>query len=385
MRFTSSELSGYCASINSIVRGISVTILEEVEKGRKEIRTDDYAMSIGEWVSMYEDGDLDIHPEFQRFFRWTEEQKSNLVESILLGIPLPPIFVSQREDGVWDVIDGLQRLSTIFQLMGIFVDHKGVKQDALVLSKTKYIPSLDGASWDGEKPIPPELKRILRRNKLSVSIILRESDENTKFDLFERLNTGGTKLSNQEVRNCILVMVNQDFYNWIRDLSNDENFFTTTALSDKNLQEAYDVELVLRFLLLVDASEDELKSVGDVGVYLSTKMVELAKDAAFDRGYWEARFKGVFQLLSDHVGDASFKRYSNAKGRHEGGFVISQYEAVTAGVAARIDAGLDEAETATLVQQLWEHEEYTEWAKSGVTAARRLRRIIPFSRLHFTK
>ena len=284
-----------------------MTILEEVEKGRKEIRTDDYAMSIGEWVSMYEVGDLDIHPEFQRFFRWTDEQKSNLVESILLGIPLPPIFVSQREDGVWDVIDGLQRLSTIFQLMGIFVDHKGKKQDPLVLSKTKYIPSLEGATWDGDIPIPPELKRIFRRNKLSVSIILRESDENTKFDLFERLNTGGTKLSNQEVRNCILVMVNQDFYNWILGLSTDENFISTTALSDKNLQEAYDVELVLRFLLLVDASEDELKTVGDVGVYLSTKMVELAKNPAFDRVYWEQRFKDVFRLLAEQVGDSAFK------------------------------------------------------------------------------
>jgi hypothetical protein len=169
--------------------------------------------------------------------------------------------------------------------MGIFVDHTGKKQDPLLLSKTKYIPSLKGATWDGDNPIPSDLKRILRRSKLSVSIILRESDENTKYDLFERLNTGGTKLSNQEVRNCILVMVNVDFYNWIRELAADENFVATTALSDKNLQEAYDVELVLRFLLLVDATVDELTNVGDVGVYLSSKMVELAKNQDFDRGY----------------------------------------------------------------------------------------------------
>lgn len=361
-----------------------MTILEEVEKGRKEIRTDDYAMSIGEWVSMYEAGDLDIHPEFQRFFRWTDEQKSNLIESILLGIPLPPIFVSQRDDGIWDVIDGLQRLSTIFQLMGIFVDHNGKKQDALRLSKTKYIPSLEGATWDDENPIPGELKRIFRRNKLSVSIILRESDENTKFDLFERLNTGGTRLSNQEVRNCILVMVNLEFYDWIRDLANDENFIATTALSDKNLQEAYDVELVLRFLLLVDASEDELKTVGDVGVYLSTKMVELAKNNEFKRDYWETRFRNVFRLLAEHAGDGAFKRYSVGKGRHEGGFVISQYEAVTAGTAALVDSGGDQATIAPKIQELWVKEEFTEWAKSGVTAARRLRRIIPFSREHFS-
>ena len=87
---------------------------EEIDKMRQEIRADDYSMSIGEWISLYENSEIEIHPEFQRFFRWTTTQKTSLIESILLGIPIPPIFVSQREDGVWDVVDGLQRLSTIY-------------------------------------------------------------------------------------------------------------------------------------------------------------------------------------------------------------------------------------------------------------------------------
>jgi len=65
-----------------------------------EIRTGGYAMSIGEWISLYEHSEIDIHPEFQRFYRWNSTQKSNLVESILLGVPIPPIFVSQGADGV---------------------------------------------------------------------------------------------------------------------------------------------------------------------------------------------------------------------------------------------------------------------------------------------
>lgn len=221
----------------------------EVTAARKDIRTDDYHMSIGEWVSLYESEDLDIHPEFQRLFRWTDEQKSNLIESILLGIPLPPIFVSQREDGVWDVIDGLQRLSTIFQLLGILKDEHGNDVPPLILKRTKYLPSLDGVSWEGETPLPNELKRIIRRSKIGVSIILRESDENTKYDLFERLNTGGTKLTDQEVRNCILVMVDVSFYEWLRSLTQIDSFIETTALSEKLLVEKYDMELALRYLL----------------------------------------------------------------------------------------------------------------------------------------
>src|SRR5260370_31484095 len=101
--------------------GLALSLQDQIDKKRKEIRSDAYPMSIGEWISLYESDppEIDIHPEFQRFYRWTEEQKTRFIESILLGIPIPTIFVSQREDGVWDVIDGLQRLSTIYEFVGI--------------------------------------------------------------------------------------------------------------------------------------------------------------------------------------------------------------------------------------------------------------------------
>ena len=78
-------------------------------------------MSIGEMINLYKDDELEVHPEFQRFFRWDEEQKSKLIESLLLGIPIPPIFVAQKLNGRWDVIDGQQRLSTI-DIMESFKD-----------------------------------------------------------------------------------------------------------------------------------------------------------------------------------------------------------------------------------------------------------------------
>ncbi|MFC6689514.1 DUF262 domain-containing protein [Jhaorihella thermophila] len=140
--------------------------MEEVDEARKDIRTDDYPMSIGEWINLYQDGDLDIHPEFQRFYRWTDQQKSNLIESILLGIPLPPIFVSQRKDGVWDVIDGLQRLSTIFQFVGILRDEDGNPVPPLQLNSTSYLPSLRNILWESEEEgnaLPDSLRRIIKR------------------------------------------------------------------------------------------------------------------------------------------------------------------------------------------------------------------------------
>jgi Protein of unknown function DUF262 len=99
-------------------------------------------------ANLYRDGELDIHPEFQRFYRWDDEQKSRFIESILLGIPIPSFFVAQRDDGKWDVIDGLQRLSTIFQLMGLLRDEQGRRVPPLRLTRTKYLPSLDGMLWE---------------------------------------------------------------------------------------------------------------------------------------------------------------------------------------------------------------------------------------------
>jgi hypothetical protein len=112
-----------------------MSLQDEIEKASREIATDGYPMSIGEIINVYRDGELDLHPEFQRFFRWKPSQKSKLIESILLGIPLPSIFVFQRADGVWDVIDGLQRLSTILEFAGELKREDGTKIPAPQLMK----------------------------------------------------------------------------------------------------------------------------------------------------------------------------------------------------------------------------------------------------------
>lgn len=366
-------------------------LLNEIDLRRREIRTDGYAMSIGEWISLYEKEELDIHPEFQRFFRWSDTQKTNLIESILLGIPLPPIFVSQRTNGIWDVVDGLQRLSTIFQLLGILKDEKKKLVAPLVLQGTKYLPSLDELQWDDienpKKSLPLEVQLSLKRSKLSVSIILKESDENAKYDLFQRLNTGGSELSPQEVRNCLLLMMNKKMFEWLRTLSKHDSFIEVTALSDRPIEESYDVELVLRFMVLHDLDETGLQRIGDVGVFLTEQMTTLAQMKKFDYKLNEKVFKDTFDLLAESIGENAFKRYSTTKRRHEGGFLLSQFEVVALGVAYNVRRSIEVTSTQIpkLVSGIWSDKRYTAWSSSGINASRRVPKLVPLGRTLFHK
>ena len=90
------------------------SLQKEIDLMAKSIKTDNYPMSIGGLANLYLDGDLQINPIYQRMFRWDITQQSALIESILLNIPIPPVYVYQNEKGKWNLIDGQQRLSTIF-------------------------------------------------------------------------------------------------------------------------------------------------------------------------------------------------------------------------------------------------------------------------------
>jgi hypothetical protein len=366
-----------------------MALADEISARRKEIRTDGYPMSVGEWLSLYEADEIDIHPEFQRFYRWSEAQKTNLIESLLLGIPIPPIFVSQRADGVWDVVDGLQRLSTIYQLLGVLKDEDGEKVDPLVLGETKYLPSLRGKVWEDpkneQKSLPADARLIIKRSKISASIILRESDETAKYDLFQRLNTGGSQLSPQEVRNCILVMINREFYGWLRELADYEPFKECISLSDRPIEEAYDLELVLRFVVFYRMAVDDLKAVGDVGVFLTERMRQVATDRTFRKKTIDSAFRQTFDTLLRTVGDDAFRRFDRIKGRHEGGFLLSQYEVVALGLGYNIKGPVSDSYIQRRIRSIWSNKTYTEWTGSGVTATRRLPRVIPLGRELFAR
>lgn len=366
----------------------TMTLEQEIEEKKKEISTDGYPMSIGELISLYKEGELDIHPEFQRFFRWSPLQKTKLIESILLGIPLPSIFVSQREDGVWDVVDGLQRLSTIFQFIGVLRDDQDSLVEPSVLLETEYLPSLKGKYWDKEDDPENSFNQALRltfkREKIDVKIVKKESDASIKYELFQRLNTLGSKLSDQEVRNCLLVMINKEFYEWLKSLADNPHFLNTLVLTDKAIDEQYNMELALRYFIFKNFSSEEIKYSKELGDYLTEKMLDLCQDENFDFEKEAAAFIKTFEILDSSMSEQAFKRYNGAKNRFEGKFLLSAFEIISIGLGRNIDQysslamdqhlnGLIEGK----IKAIWDSPEYQAKSGSGIRANSRIPVIVP--------
>ncbi|MCI2965416.1 DUF262 domain-containing protein [Shewanella sp. N2AIL] len=228
-----------------------MSLEKEIQTARKEIVSDGYDMSLGEVMNLYKDDELVINPEFQRLFRWDITRKTRFIESILLSIPIPPIFVFQDKDGNWELIDGLQRLSTVLEFAGILKSPEGKKVEPSTLEGTKFLPSLADKRWqvwnEGDDSIDKSMQMQIKRARIRVEILLKESDENAKYELFQRLNTGGAQLSQQEVRNCVAVMINPIFYKLLQRLSENDDFSRTINQTDKALEKQSGVELVLRF------------------------------------------------------------------------------------------------------------------------------------------
>ena len=366
----------------------TMTLKEEIDRTRAEIRTDSYSMSIGEWISLYERNELDIHPEFQRFYRWSEFQKSRLIESILLGIPIPQIFVAQREDGVWDVVDGVQRLSTIFEFVGLLQDNENNLLPPLVLEKTKYLPSLAGKKWDDPddetNSFSTAERLIIKRSKIDVSIILKESDEMSKYELFQRLNTGGSPLSDQEVRNSILVMMNNDIYRWLRTLSQNDDFRECISLTDKALEEQYDMDLALRFVIFRTMDNNQLNNIGDVNEFLTDKMIELTSSNQINIEEETEAFQFTFDLLRNTLGSQSFHRYDLGKSKFLGGFLVSAFELVALGVGYNHrELAQQNINIEDITKGLWQNDEFINYSGSGVRASSRIPHTVPLGRQAF--
>jgi uncharacterized protein with ParB-like and HNH nuclease domain len=363
-------------------------LLKEIEAKRTEFKSDSYAMSIGEIISLYEKGEIILNPDFQRYFRWTDLQKTRLIESILLNIPIPPIFIFQREDGVWEIVDGLQRLSTLIQFFSKLPEVEGVERKGrLKLQGTKYLPHLEGYVWEskgkGEVELPGPLKLNIKRSKLNLSIILSDSSKNAKFDVFQRLNTGGTYASDQEVRNSVMIMINKSTFDWFKKLSMNPDFLETTSISDRLVDEQYSIELVLRHIALVYFNYSQKMELKD---YFDEIVEEILEDTDFDYSTIEKKFNETFALLKSLEGENVFKRFDGQK--FKGKFLESAFEAISVGIAENMHTYTlpdDESFIKERIRELHGDDVFKRYTGSGSNARTRIPKILPHSVNFFKK
>lgn len=372
--------------------GVMSSLQEQIDTMSKSIKTDSYPMSIGELAALYKDGDLDISPVYQRMFRWDMEQQSALIESILLQIPIPPIYVYQSEDGKWNLIDGQQRLSTIFKFMGILkkdmhdVGDEETNEDLYErepLTKTKFLPALEGKYWeddDPEKSLTDAQRRYIKRSKILIIIIDKSSDSFAQYEMFQRLNTGGSHLSPQEIRNCLLVVKNEDVYRWFKTLSENEDFRNAVPISEKDADEQGYIELVVKYFVL-RYSEFEASDSENYNNFITDEILSLIDDKKIEREKDEDIFKRTFKLIFDTMGENAFKRYNPEKGTHYGPVLVGAYEAIVPGVSENIEYYEKNHEILKkCIDDIYTSKEYNDATKRGVRPVARIKKLAIASR-----
>lgn len=344
-------------------------ISERINFVRKEIVTDSYEMSIGELINLYRDGDLIISPEYQRLYRWDDDQKIRLIESILLWFPMPSIFVFQLPDGQWELIDGLQRLSTIFQ----FADELD-NFPPLVLRETKKIPEFEGITWE---TLPLNLKRDFKRARVRIEILKSTSDALARYELFQRLNTGGSILSPQEVRNCVIAMINLNALDFLKEISHYQSFVNSVPITEEARQKAYDMELALRFISYRKYTENKQKW-RDVHAFLYEFSSEFC---TYDSELLEEVgriFRKTFDIINEAAGQNAFKRKTSSG--FCGQFLLTKFEVISYGVFSNIEkiTMLDDISgfINRVLDVIDENDIYRRFSGSGTRAANRLGHLL---------
>jgi hypothetical protein len=290
-----------------------------------EITTDAVDFSFGELLNLHREKEIVIRPEYQRLFRWSNEQRSRLIESVLLRLPIPPIFLVENEDNVLELIDGLQRTSSVLQ----FLDHDAIAQPELVLEGCDILKELNGVRFDD---LSTSLKLKIKRTPIRAIIIKKSGDQFVKYEMFKRLNTGGSLLSAQEIRNCSSRMITGGdiFYSALQNWAKVTDYERAIArLPIVNKEMRADEELVLRFFA-VKNYKDGFK--GNIEEWLDGYMEEiLLHQKPFDIEKEDVIFRRIFGLIYFTFGDSAFSRY-NTHGEPTGRLAPAYFEAVVGAV-----------------------------------------------------
>ncbi len=317
------------------------TLREMIDQKAVMAKTKRLDLSFNELLDMYKNHELEIQPAFQRIFVWDLVKQSQFIESLLLELPVPPIYVVEEEEGHYVLVDGLQRLSTYLHFRGVLNNtSKGITEpQTFALEGCDIAGELNGKEW---KDLDTVLQIRLKRATVSVQVIRKESDKGLKFHMFKRLNDGGTPVSPQQVRNCVIRMLENGpkVMDFIDKLSKNGDYIAccVESLTQDQQNNQFDQELVLRFFGLKNR-RDLFKH--DVGPFIDTFTESIAgldpEATPFDFTKEEEIFVKTFRILAVSTGEFSFTFPNKTGSELSRGFSAYHFEGVTLGLQASLD------------------------------------------------
>ena len=268
----------------------------DVDAGQRKIIWQAKDFSIREFLTMKNDGELVLQPLYQRNFVATDLIASKLIESILLDVPIPVVYLAEEQDGSYSVIDGQQRLTSFLSFLeGKFPDTRPFK-----LSGIKVLPELNRKLFT---ELDNELQKKIRSTTIHSIIIKKESNPDIKFEIFERLNTGSTKLNEDEIRNTVF---RGSYIELLSELSENPVFHGLVKKDNFKKRMIYR-GMILRFFALSEKSYINYKSSMK---QFSNKELRENKDLSPNKvKEYKARFEHCLDLVKVVFGDMAFRRY----------------------------------------------------------------------------
>lgn len=307
---------------------------------RRRIFTDKSDPPINALYMRYKTGDLILDPIFQRRKVWDDVRSSRLIESVILEVPLPVFYLAEGNNSVEEVIDGQQRLNAFFR----FIDNE------YSLRGLKALRSLNGKRF---KDLDKTTQKLVRDSSIRTIVFRKESDDDLRFEIFERLNTGAVPLNRQELRNCVY---RGQYNDLLIDLSADADYMWLMGLKGPE-ERMRDVEYVLRFAAFYHATY--LKYKPPVARFLDEDMRKYQDASKRDQEELRVAFRKSVSLIRSLLGENAFKRFyrgdaSSRNGRWESKkFNASLYDILMYSVADRdknqIMANLDAIREALIV------------------------------------
>lgn len=297
----------------------------ELQQQRRKVDFDSYDITVDELVRRVAKGRIEIAPAYQRQFRWGNDRQSRLVESLFLGIPVPPLFmatnVEEGEGTSWEVVDGLQRLLSLANFLGDDETRRVARLEGqpLRLKGLEILSTFEGCL---AKDLPIDLQESLLDRPVKVIVLNDKSDLQVRFDLFERLNTGGVRLTDHEVREAVYA---GEFVDLLTVLANSSQFNTVVNLPKSRMVDGTPQDFVLRFFAFKERYQNFGHSVKDF-------LNEFCRDAAEGRGVEarEAEFEQTFEYLA-----RAFP--SGLRRGRQSTTPVNVYEAVAVGAALAIE------------------------------------------------